>query len=156
MMIALATALALGAALGLGIEKPYWAPISALAIIQVASLRSVWTRQAHRIIGTGLGVVLAWGLLALAPGPWAVVGIIGGLTMVIEVAVVRHYGMASVFITPLAILLAEAPSLPLPAPGLVALARFEDTLVGCAAAVLVGLAMHAPRLRAAARRLAGL
>jgi uncharacterized membrane protein YccC len=151
-MIALAAALALGAAMGLGIEKPFWAPVSALTVIQSPSLRSVWTRQTHRILGTGLGMLLAWGLLAMAPGPWAVVGIIAGLTFVIEMTITRHFGLATLFITPMAILLAQAPSLPLANPGLIALARFEDTLVGCAAAVLVGLAMHSPTIRAAARR----
>jgi hypothetical protein len=33
---------------------------------------------------------------------------VGVLTFVIEVAVVRHYGLAVIFITPLAILLGEA------------------------------------------------
>lgn len=40
-----------------------------------------------------------------------VAGAIVLLTSVIEAAVVRHYGFAAIFITPLTILLAEAPTL---------------------------------------------
>lgn len=154
-MIGLAAGIALACALALGLEKPFWAPVSAIAVIQAASLRSMWTRQAHRILGTGLGVLLAWGILSLEPSPWHLTAAVGLLTFVIEVAVVRHYGFATIFITPLAILLGQAQAGVAVSPGAITLARFEDTVVGCLAAVSVGMLMHWPRLRDAAARLAG-
>lgn len=141
-MIGLAAGLALMMALGLGLEKPFWAPVSALAVIQTASLRSMWTRQAHRILGTGLGVCLAWGLLSLDLGHAQFAVMVGVLTFVIEVAVVRHYGLAVIFITPLAILLGEAQAHSESSASAIALARVEDTLVGCVAALVIGFLMH--------------
>lgn len=41
-------------------------------------------------------------------GPWGVDGVLTMLTLVIETLVVRHYGLTTVFIKPLTILLAEA------------------------------------------------
>jgi hypothetical protein len=47
--------LALGLAQLLQLPRPYWVPVSCLAVIQGASLRAVWIRQFHRIAGTGIG-----------------------------------------------------------------------------------------------------
>lgn len=151
-MIGLAAGLALACALALGLEKPFWAPVSAIAVIQAASLRTMWTRKVHRIVGTGLGVFLAWGILSLDPTHGALVVMIGALTFVIEVAVVRHYGFATIFITPLAILLGQAQAGGGMSAGAITLARLEDTVVGCVAALAVGMLMHWPRLREAAVR----
>jgi uncharacterized membrane protein YccC len=146
-MIGLAAGLALAAALALRIDKPFWAPVSAIAVIQAATLRSVWTRQVHRIVGTAIGVGLAALILRMGLVPWQVVGMVGLLTFVIEVAVVRHYGFAVMFITPLAILLGQPHAADPASVQAITLARLEDTLVGCVVAVAVGLLMHWPALR---------
>lgn len=39
-------------------------------MIQGASLRAVWTRQLHRVLGTSIGLLLAWGLLLLPLDNW--------------------------------------------------------------------------------------
>ncbi|NKI98226.1 FUSC family protein [Novosphingobium sp. SG707] len=147
-MIGIAAGLALGVAQALGLDKPFWAPVSAIAVIQSASMRMMWTKQMHRIIGTGLGVALAWGILSLELSHGWLAVMIGVLTFVIEVAVVRHYGFATIFITPLAILLGQAQADMAASPGAITLARLEDTVVGCFVAVAVGMVMHAPRARA--------
>ncbi|NBC36347.1 FUSC family protein [Novosphingobium sp. FSY-8] len=153
-MIALAAGVSLAAALALGIDKPFWAPVSCIAVIQAVSLRKVWTRHAHRVIGTVLGLGLAAGILALPLNGWSIALLIGGLTFLVEIVITRHYGLATVFITPLAILIAEAPRLGEVASGALIAARLYDTLVGCSIAVAFGMVMHGPRVRAwAARRL---
>jgi uncharacterized membrane protein YccC len=69
------------------------------------------------------------------------------LTFVVEVAVVRHYAFAAMFITPLAIVLAEAATLGQgSATGLIG-ARFLDTVLGCAVGLAGGAALHSPGFR---------
>jgi len=140
--------LALALAQLLDLAQGYWVPISCLAVIQGMSLRAVWTRQVHRIAGTAVGLLLAWGVLSLPLDPWTI-----GLTMIalafcVEILIVRHYALATVFITPMTILLVEAGSIgQVPAETLIH-ARFWDTVLGCLVGLLGGLCLHSPRLRA--------
>ena len=103
--------ISLALAQAMQMEKPYWVPVSCLAVIQGMSLRAVWNKQIHRVAGTGIGLLVAWGLLMLPLDKWSISMIMMMLAFVIETAVVRHYGLAVIFITPLTILLAEAATL---------------------------------------------
>lgn len=136
------------AAQALQLQKAYWVPISCLAVIQGASLRAVWNRQVQRVLGTAIGLLLAWGLLALPLNPWNIPLLMMMLTFIIESTVVRHYAVAAIFITPLTILLAEAASLGHhdSAAALVQ-ARFFDTLLGCFIGFVGGICLHNPRFR---------
>ncbi|HEY0328571.1 MAG TPA: FUSC family protein [Rhodopseudomonas sp.] len=136
----------------LHLERPYWVPVSCLAVIQGLSLRAVWTRQLHRVLGTALGLLLAWVLLALPLEKWSIALLVIALSFVIESAVVRHYGFAVIFITPLTIFLADAASLGQGSPNAVIEARFFDTLLGCAVGLLGGFCLHSPSFRAFAGR----
>ena len=53
------------------------------------------------------------------------------LTFVIEFTVVRHYAFATIFITPLTILLGEAATLGHGSASALIQARFFDTALGC-------------------------
>ncbi len=64
------TGIALGLAQLLHMARPYWVPVSCLAVIQGTSLRAVWNKQLQRILGAGVGVGLAWACLVTSPGPW--------------------------------------------------------------------------------------
>lgn len=139
---------ALAVAQGLSLEKAYWVPVSCLAVIQGASLRAVWTKHVHRAFGTGAGLLLAWGLLSLPLGPWTIAATMMGLAIIVESLVVRHYAVAVVFITPLAILLAEAASLEHGgAPGPLMAARFVDSVLGGLVGLIGGGAVHSPAVR---------
>ncbi|MGI4843392.1 MAG: FUSC family protein [Janthinobacterium lividum] len=157
-VIGAAVGVSLLAAHALALDKPYWVPVSCLAVIQGASLRAVWNRQLQRVLGTGAGVALAWGLLSLPLSGWSVALMVTLLTFLIEMLVVRHYALATVLITPLTILLADAATLGHAAPAALVQARFFDTLLGCAIGLAGGWCLHSPRLRASAgawlRRLA--
>ncbi len=131
----------------LQMEKAYWVPISCLAVIQGASLRAVWNRQLQRIVGTGIGLLVAWGLLLLPLDKWSISLTMMALAFVIEVAIVRHYGFAAIFITPLTILLAEAATLGHGAPAVLIEARFYDTVLGCVVGLAGGVCLHSPRFR---------
>lgn len=136
----------------LQLDRPYWVPVSCLAVIQGASLRAVWSKQLQRIAGTGLGLLLAGGLLALPLDAWRVALLMMALAFVIETLVVRHYGLATMFITPLTILLADAPHLGLASPETLLQARLVDTLLGCLVGLAGGLALYSPRFREALGR----
>lgn len=139
--------ISLAAAQLLQLEKAYWVPVSCLAVIQGASLRAVWSRQLHRVIGTGIGLLVSWGLLLLPLDKWSISLTMMVLAFVIEVAVVRHYAFATIFITPLTILLAEAATLGHGSPSVLIQARFFDTVLGCFVGLVGGICLHSPRFR---------
>ncbi len=136
----------------LQLDRAYWVPVSCLAVIQGMSLRAVWNRQTQRILGTGIGLLLSWGLLVLPMDKWTIAVMMTVLTFVIETMVVRHYGIAVVFITPLTIFLAEAANLGQGAPALLIRARFWDTVLGCIVGLIGGVCLHSPRFRAVVGR----
>lgn len=139
--------ISLALAQALHLEKAYWVPVSCLAVIQGHTLRAVWNKQVQRIIGTSLGLLVAWGLLSLPLEKWSISLIMMALAFIIEVAVVRHYGFAAIFITPLTILLAEAATLGNGSPSALIEARFFDTVLGCLAGFSGAICIHSPRFR---------
>ena len=147
LIIGLAVGVSLAVAQAFQLEKPYWVPVSCLAVIQGASLRAVWTKQLHRVIGTAAGLLLSWGLLSLPLGQWVIAMAVMLLTFLIESLIVRHYALAATLITPLTILLAEAATLGHTSAALLIRARFLDTVLGCAIGLGGAACLHSPRLR---------
>lgn len=139
--------ISLALAQSLQLDKPYWVPISCLAVIQGSSLRAVWNKQLQRIIGTVLGLVVALGLLKLPLDQWTISLAIMLLTLIIEFTVVRHYALATMFITPLTILLAEAATMGHSPVWPLIEARFFDTLLGCLVGLAGGACLHSPSFR---------
>ena len=131
----------------LHLVRPYWVPVSCLAVIQGLSLRAVWTRQLHRILGTGAGLGLTWVLLTMPLGNWTICLMVIGLTFLIETLVVRHYGIAVVFITPLTIFLAEAATLGHGSANEVIMARLFDTVLGSMVGLIGGICLHNATIR---------
>lgn len=132
----------------LALERAYWVPVSCLAVIQGGSLRAVWNKQIHRIAGTGAGLLLAWGLMSLPLDAWTVSLVMMALAFIIETLVVRHYGLAAIFITPLTILLVEATQLGQGSSNAILQARFLDTILGSLVGLAGGVCLHNQRLRA--------
>ena len=131
----------------LDMQRAYWVPVSCLAVIHGMSLRSVWTRLIQRIAGTGIGLLLSWGLLALPLDKWTVSLLMTVLVFVIESLVVRHYGLAVIFITPLTIFLAEATRIGQGSADAMIQARFFDTVVGSLVGLAGGICLHSPKFR---------
>lgn len=152
-IISIFVALTLALAQTMQLDNAYWAPVSCLAVMQGMTLRSVWTRQLQRVLGTAAGLLLAWLLLWMPLNIWGIALTLMVLTFAIDMLVVRNYALAVVFITPLAILLAEAgASMLIPANEIIA-ARFYDTLLGCLMGLLGGIGLHSVTLRRLVRRL---
>ncbi len=147
-VIGLFVGASLALAQALHLERAYWVPITCLAVIQGTTLRAVWNKQLQRILGTAVGLLLSWSLLQLPLDPWRIALLIMGLSFVIESTVVRHYGVAVVFITPLTLLLAEAATLGHSPPGTLIQARLWDTVLGCAVGLVGGVCLHSAKFRA--------
>lgn len=131
-VIAAALGVALACAHALGVARPYWAAVSCLAVVQAVSLHAAWLRNFQRVAGTAIGLLLFGALAAKWTGPWGIAAAVTALTFLVEYLVARHYGTAVVFITCLALLLAEAAQLPSPDVSTLLHARFLDTAVGAA------------------------
>lgn len=151
-VIGLAVGLSLALAELLGLDKPYWAPVSCLAVIQGMTLRAAWNRQVHRMIGSAIGLALTWVLVAVLANDWLIAVTLFLLSFLIETAIVRHYGFASIFITPLTIILAEASALG-GEVGPLMVARLLDTILGAAIGYGGAVCLHNPAFRARFGRL---
>ncbi|MEV0807320.1 FUSC family protein [Micromonospora sp. NPDC050200] len=104
---ALAVVLAGGTATAVGIGHPYWAMVAAVAPLSAQGVTAQLVRAGHRIIGTLLGLLTSAALLAPKLSPVAVVLVVAALQIVTELLVGRNYGLALLFITPMALLIGQ-------------------------------------------------
>ncbi|MET8796759.1 FUSC family protein [Nocardia sp. NPDC004568] len=104
--IGVAALLAGCSTVALDLGRPDWAVLTVTVLLHQGPDRVRGTyRGMHRIGGTALGLVLFAALYALEPRNWALVLILMALQFAIEMFVARNYGLAVVFITPLALLM---------------------------------------------------
>ena len=141
---ALAVLLAGGTATAVGIGHPYWAMVAAVAPLSAEGVTAQLVRAGHRIIGTLLGLLTSAVLLAPRLLPVATVLVVAALQIVTELFVGRNYGLALLFITPMALLMGQLAA---PRPvGQLLFDRGVETVIG---AVIGGLIVWGePWLRA--------
>jgi len=123
------------------LDNPYWVPVSCAAIMQGATFRAVWHRNVHRIVGTALGMGLAWIIFSLSPGVWTLALLIMLLSFVIEALVPRNYGLAVVFITPITLIFADT-SAAISSPEHLIQARLVDIIIGSSIGYIGGWIIH--------------
>ena len=116
------------------------------------TLRASWRRNVHHIVGTALGLGLTWLLLPLLTSSWAIALAVALLTFLIESAVVRHYAFATLFITPLTILLAESSSPNPVSSAMLMQTRLIDTVLGALIGLAGALCLHNRTVRRFAER----
>ncbi|WP_175007993.1 FUSC family protein [Cellulosimicrobium sp. TH-20] len=127
-----------------GLGHAAWATMGSTAVLQGESARHAVVRALQRGAGTVAGALLAWPLLAAPLGFWGTAAVVVVLQTVTETIVSRHYGLAMLTITPMALLMT---SLAHPAdPSALALDRALDTVLGAVVGVLAVLLVH-PRTR---------
>ena len=134
--LAIASAIAVLVSSPLGVHRTYWVLLTVIAILQNGRrLRLTALRGIHRVLGTILGL----GLFALVvlwdpQGLWLAL-LLAVLQFVVELVVIRNYGLALIFITPLALTIAAQGD---PGDvGTVVATRVIDTLLGAGIAMLV-------------------
>jgi hypothetical protein len=89
----------------LGIGHPYWAIVAAIVPVAAATLSHSFARATHRIGGTVLGLGVAWLILTFEPVGLTAILIVVALQICAELLVGRNYGLALVFVTPLALVM---------------------------------------------------
>lgn len=133
------------AGLLLGGTHWYWAAVGAVAAVSGAQLNARIIRGIQRLIGTLLGVLVAAGVLALDLPPIAVIALVVVLQGVAELFIGRNYGIAMVFVTPLALLMVHLAA-PTPVDALLT-DRVLETLIGVAVGTVVAVVSAALRRR---------
>ncbi|MBN8790558.1 MAG: FUSC family protein [Terrimonas sp.] len=123
-------------------ENPYWIPISCMAVMQGITTTHVWARAIQRVLGTLIGLVLAWCLLQFKLSVLGVCVCIIVLQTIVEFLVVRNYALAAVFITMLTIFLAETNVSLTEQTGHLIKTRFLDTLIGSAIGAIGGWMLY--------------
>ncbi|MGW5670088.1 FUSC family protein, partial [Micromonospora sp. NPDC003776] len=134
---ALAVLLAGGTATAVGIGHPYWAMVAAVAPLSAQGVTAQLVRATHRILGTLLGLLTSAVLLAPHLPPYAIVLVVAVLQIVTELLVGRNYGLALLFITPMALLMGQL-AVARPA-GQLLFDRGVETLIGAAIGGLIVL-----------------
>jgi uncharacterized membrane protein YccC len=118
----------------LPIERPYWVLLT-VAIVLKPDFGSVFTRAVQRGVGTVLGVLLGSLVLAVLPRSPVLLVAMALAAAVLPWARGANFGLFSVFLTPLVILLLD---LALPGGTGLVVARLVDTLIGCAIVLVAG------------------
>jgi len=134
--VVLAVAITSLLAAPLGAYRSYWVILTAVAILQSSPTRRLTTTRAfQRVLGTLLGVVIFAFIAMSEPTAPALIALVVALQFATEVVVTKNYGLALIFITPLALTIYTAghPGDPfIPIRG-----RIFDTLFGAGVALLV-------------------
>ncbi|MCZ2404767.1 FUSC family protein [Paenarthrobacter sp. Z7-10] len=119
----------------MGIGHNYWAMVAAAVPLVGQTLAHRVTRGVHRILGTfgGLGVLA---LLLMPPSNnLYLVLVVAGLQFMAEMFIARHYSLAQLFVTPLALLMTQLGHRS--DPDVLISDRATETIIGA----LVGMAV---------------
>jgi hypothetical protein len=126
-----------------GFGHSYWAMIAATVPLHGAITGHGVSRGIHRIIGTIGGLVIAGILLGLGLEGMGLAAVVLVLQFLVELFVTRHYALAQMFVTPLALLMTEAAA-PME-PWALMLERLVETVIG--ASVGIAFVLLVNRLR---------
>jgi hypothetical protein len=125
------------AATTLSVSHPYWAILTAALVLTAGADRISSTHRAgHRVVGTALGIGVFIAIHALHPGGAVVAVIVVGCIAITHLLAPRQYALASMVLTPMALLMSSIHTPPAALSGLLT-NRILDTLIGALAALLV-------------------
>ncbi|MGC4962570.1 FUSC family protein [Gordonia sp. DT218] len=149
-VVAMAASAAIATAAGL--SHPMWAAMGAIAAMQGVSYHVTVQRGVQRLLGNVGGAIIAVVLLGLGINYWGAVVVIVICQLAAEITAPVNYAVASVAVTPMALLLT---GLSADLPPSAALDRVTDTLIGVVIGIVVAaLTITAPdvgRLRQPAK-----
>ncbi|WP_348534748.1 MULTISPECIES: FUSC family protein [unclassified Kitasatospora] len=117
--------------MALGVGRPYWAVVTAASVFQANAALS-WQRALQRVVGNLLGLLLFTALLPLSRTGQLAVVLLGLLCQFgAEALIARSYWLASVFVTPMALLMTSFGGQRL--SGTLVTDRWLDTCIGALA-----------------------
>lgn len=102
-----ATVVAAGLSVLVGLSHNYWAQVAAAAPIAAPTHLARLQRGVHRMVGTIGGVGVAAFVLSIPLEPWHMVVYVVVFQFLAEMFVGRNYSLALLFITPLALLMTQ-------------------------------------------------
>ena len=129
------------------LDYPYWIPISSLAVLQGVSKYHIWKRGFHRILGTIIGLGIAWLIFSYVKDIFWICIVIITLQIIVEMLIARHYALAVIFVTPMGILLAETGSSVSMNPDYLLKMRLIEILIGSAIGCIGGWFLYNERIR---------
>lgn len=142
-LLVLCASVAAGAVASLaGWGHPAWAAMGATAVLHGRDVHHMGQRAIQRGLGTLGGALIAVPLLGARLPFWAVAMLVVVLQVVTEVVVGRHYGLAMLTITPMALLMTSIGGTAEPVT--MAVDRALDTLVGALIGVAVAVIAARP------------
>ena len=87
--------------------RSYWIPLSCAAVMSGATIIATFHRAVQRSVGTIIGILVASLILTTVHNGYIIALIILLLTFLTELFIVRNYGLAAMFFTPSALIMAE-------------------------------------------------
>ncbi len=88
-------------------HRSYWVPLSCAAVMSGATIIATFHRAVQRSFGTIIGILFAGFILSSVHNGYMIAFIILCLTFLTELFIVRNYGVAAMFFTPSALIMAE-------------------------------------------------
>jgi uncharacterized membrane protein YccC len=114
------------------LARSYWVPLSCVAVMSGSTIISTYHRAIQRGFGTVVGILIAGFILAAQPHGYIITLLILLLTFITELFIVKNYGLAALFFTPNALLMAESTSQGGFSFSYFASVRLIDVLIGTA------------------------
>src|SRR5699024_743294 len=114
------------------LDRSYWVPLSCVAVMSGSTILATYNRAIQRGLGTLIGIVIASLILTLEPTGFTVALFILILTFITELFIVKNYGLAAMFFTPNALLMAVSTTTEDVSIAFFAQARIIDVLLGSA------------------------
>ena len=116
-------------------NRSIWVPLSCVAVMSGSTIVATFHRAIQRSLGTIIGILIAAVILSTHPSGYVIALFILLLTFITELFIVKNYGLAALFFTPSALLMAESTNPGMFSFSYFASARLIDVLVG----VVIGL-----------------
>ncbi|MEK9198581.1 FUSC family protein [Ureibacillus sp. FSL E2-3493] len=114
------------------LNRSFWVPLSCVAVMSGATVVATLHRGIQRSFGTIFGIIIASFILAFHPTGYVIAFLVFLLTFITELFIVKNYGLAALFFTPNALIMAEAGSNGHYAFTYFATARLIDVVIGIA------------------------
>gem|GEM_PF-3356332 len=118
-----------------------------VAVLQGVNQYHIWKRGLHRIIGTTIGLGIAWLIFSYITSPLWICLFIISLQIIVEMLITRHYALAVTFLTPMGVLLAETGSATSLDPDYLLKMRLIEILIGSLIGCIGGWFLYNERVR---------
>ena len=113
-------------------NRSFWVPLSCAAVMSGITVVATFHRAIQRSLGTIFGILFASVILAFHPSGYFIALFVALFTFVTELFIVKNYGLAALFFTPNALIMAEAGTVGDYSFSYFATTRLIDVFIGVA------------------------